>query len=115
MENGRSSISIWAISLLCFVIFVSCSRQPKLTGKWKWISTDCARGFTFPENLEFLDDGTYVGALPFLSGGEYSMVDRGRIKLDTTAGPRIYEYSIEADLLTLRSDANCSYRYKRAE
>lgn len=118
MRIGRrctiSNISLLGL-LPILILQAACSREQKLTGKWDWVSTDCYRGYAFPGKLEFFDDGTYVGEMPFLSGGKYSTVDRNRLRLDTTAGPRIYEYAIEGDSLTLRSDANCSYRYERAK
>jgi hypothetical protein len=52
-----------------------------LIGKWNWVSTDCPRGDAFPGNLEFLDDGTYVGGLPYLNGRQYSTIDHQRISL----------------------------------
>jgi hypothetical protein len=50
--------------------------------------------------IEFLDDGTYVGDFSFLNGGSFSMVDSHRLKLQTAAGPRIYDFDISGEILT---------------
>ena len=67
---------------------------------------------TCPKQMEFLSNGEYVGELYF-NGGKYEILDAHRIKLETRAGPRIYEFDLSADMLTLRSDSSCKYQYHR--
>ena len=115
MITRMKIIIIVILTAIGLVFSAGCSPHPNLVGKWKWAATDCLRGYAFPDTLEFLNDGTYVGELPFLNGGKYEVVDNGRVRLDTTAGSRIYEYAFDADALTLTSDALCVYRYKRTK
>jgi hypothetical protein len=67
-----------------------------------------------PNDLEFFDDGTYVGALPNWKGGTYRVVDGGRLKLETTTGLGVYEFKISGGLLTITNDSGCEFRYRRA-
>ena len=70
-------------------------------------------GFAFPEQLEFFQNGSCVGGFPVLTGGNYSIVDGHRLKLDTKLGVQIYDYEITATSLTLRSEAPCKYQCAR--
>src|SRR2546421_602873 len=99
-------------ALLLVAICSGCTR-PTIIGKWKWQSSDCPQGcVTCPNQIEFLDNGEYVGELYF-NGGKYEILDAHRIKLNTLAGLRIYEFELSADMLTLRSESSCKYQYQR--
>ncbi len=64
------------------VFFTACARS-SLEGKWIKTSSELCT-LAQPNELEFFADGTYVGALPNWKGGTYSVVDKRRIKLETT-------------------------------
>jgi hypothetical protein len=109
-----------SIRLLCVAtLMATISLQPAcghrgIVGKWKWVSGNCNQGTLYPGKLEFFSNGEYVGEMPYLNGGHYSVVDSQRIKLDTVIGPRVYEFEIVEDVLRLKGDSDCSFSYERS-
>ncbi len=101
------------VAALLLAAACSACTAPTIIGKWKWQSSDCPQGcVTCPNQIEFLDNGEYVGGLYF-NGGKYEILGAHRIKLDTLAGLRIYEFELSADMLMLHSDSSCKYQYQR--
>ena len=100
--------------LTIFVVFsISCSTKP-VVGKWIKTSSEMCT-LAQPNELEFFDDGTYVGALPNWKGGNYRVVDRRRVKVETTTGTGVYEFNIFGDLLAFKNDSGCEFRYRRSK
>lgn len=101
---------LFGVLVICLA---ACSTKSKLVGQWnKLQGVPC--DWVCPGKVEFFADGTYVGALPNWNGGNYELVNRERIKLDTLTGPGVYEFEVSGDVLTFRSDENCEFRYRRA-
>lgn len=45
--------------------------------------------------------------------GNYRVVDKRRVKVETTTGPGVYEFKISGDLLSFKNDSGCEFRYRR--
>ena len=112
--NALTSTRLLSVALLTATVFLlpACGNGG-VVGRWKWVSGTCNKGALFPEKLEFLSNGEYVGQLSYLNGGQYSVVDKQRIKLDTAVGPRVYQFEIVDAVLTLKDDSDCKFSYAR--
>jgi hypothetical protein len=107
----RKAISVFLTTL---VIFASACTTNPLVGKWIKTSSELCT-LAQPNELEFFDDGTYVGALPNWKGGNYRVVDSRRLKLDTTTGTGVYEFKRSGDSLAFKNDSGCEFRYRRSQ
>jgi hypothetical protein len=77
--------------------------------------------FGYPQNIEFFSDGTYAGmAISLFSdifiwqGGEYEILEDGRVKIQTRNGFAVYTLQISGDRLTFVDDNDCQIIYQRA-
>jgi hypothetical protein len=115
MITWQSTRWFFVVVLLFLIstVVTSCSSQ-RILGKWQKVSSEfCA--LLHPSEIEFFDDGTYVGALPNWNGGKYTIVNGQRIKLDTTTGPGVYEFELSKRYLTFKNESNCEFRYRRVK
>jgi hypothetical protein len=96
-----------------------------ILGKWERYveptrtSTGCNLGY--PPTIEFFSDGTYVGTSIGIwsdffvwQGGQYEILDDGRIKMQTKNGFAVYKLSMIEDKLTFTDDSACEFTYQRA-
>jgi len=69
----------------------------------------------YPDSIEFFKDGTYSGQFGSMwGGGNYAVLDNGRIKLDTMQGGiSAYNFSISGNILTFTDDSGCTFQYQR--
>lgn len=77
--------------------------------------------FGYPQNIEFFPDGTYAGmAISLFSdlfiwqGGEYEILEDGRVKIQTRNGFAVYTLQVSGDRLTFVDDNDCQIIYQRA-
>jgi hypothetical protein len=72
----------------------------------------------YPLTLEFFADGTYAGQVGKVwNGGEYEVLDNGRVKLSTTKeGISVYDFSVSGDTLVIHAEdfPICELHYARA-
>ena len=113
--------------IVALVLMTACSSSGSIIGKWQHLPnptpTPSGQLFDFgiacdvlyPDYMEFFKDGTYSGQLGSMwGGGNYEVVDNGRIKLDTVQGGiSAYEFSISGNILTFSDDSGCTFRYQR--
>jgi hypothetical protein len=100
--------------LTTFLVFSAACNRRSLVGKWTKTSSELCT-LTQPNELEFFEDGTYVGALPNWKGGSYRVVDSHRVRLETTTGPGIYEFKRSGGSLNFKNDSGCEFPYRRSE
>jgi hypothetical protein len=91
-----------------------CGSGGAVGGRWHKI-TDNLCGTFYPGKVEFFGDGTYAGSLPLWGGGQYSVVDSKRLKLDTTAGLGVYEFEVRGNVLTVKNDGGCEFKYVKED
>ncbi len=82
------------------------------------ISIRIGCNFGYPPNIEFFSDGTYAGSAVSVwsdifvwQGGQYKILDDGRIKMQTKNGFAVYNFLINGDKLTFTDDAKCEFSY----
>lgn len=126
----RSRTFIPMLTLLIFVLIflmIACSSSSSIIGKWQHLPnptpTSSGQLFDFrigcdvlyPDYIEFFKDGTYSGQLGSMwGGGNYTVTDNGRIKLDTVQGGiSAYDFSISGNILTFTDDSGCTFHYQR--
>jgi hypothetical protein len=73
----------------------------------------------YPQTLEFFTDGTYARqAGNVWNGGDYEVMDDGRLKLSTAKGGiSVYTFSVSGDTLVIQAMdvLVCEMHYERAE
>jgi hypothetical protein len=131
-----------AILIVVSVLLTACGGSSSVIGKWQHIpnptptppptptstgsllgdllgggstgySTSC--DLFYPNSVEFFKDGTYAGQLGYMwGGGNYNVVENGRITLDTMGGGMAaYNFSVSGNMLIFTDDAGCTFQYQR--
>lgn len=101
------------VAILILFLFVSCSLENAIIGKWSEI------GGT--ETLEFFKDGTVVVVEFGMSMvGSYKFIDKDQIKLElgglgVLVGPMVAKISIKGDEMTLNVPTVGLTKYKRVK
>lgn len=76
--------------------------------------------FIYPPNIEFFNNKTYAGTSSMLSeafiwqGGQYEILEDGRIKMQTKNGFAVYEFTIEENKITFTDDTTCKFSYTKS-
>ncbi len=143
-KQSRSLPQFSTITVLFLVLLTACGGSSSVVGKWQHLpnptptplptptstgdllqdmlggisgglSTSC--DILYPNSIEFFKDGTYAGQLGSLwGGGNYEVVENGRIKLDTMQGGlSAYGFSLSGSILSFTDDSGCEFRYQRIQ
>lgn len=107
------------VLLILFVagltLIFACAGKSRILGRWSLKDEVSICNLAYPKEIEFFEDGEYVtrGLGVIWNGGKFSIVDKRRIKMETTTGLDIYEFSISGDVLTFVNKQGCSFSYRK--
>lgn len=84
-------------------------------GRWHLRDTTIC-SLTYPREIEFFPDKQYAtsGFSLFWGGGQYAVVDRSRLRLETRTGVAIYDVTLSGKSLTFKNSSGCTIVYDRA-
>ena len=105
------------VLVIGIVMMVSHVTAPKnaIIGRWhRRDTTMCS--LTYPREIEFFPDKQYAtsGFSLFWGGGQYAVVDRSRMRLETRTGIALYELTLRGKSLTFTNSSGCTIVYDRA-
>jgi hypothetical protein len=86
-----------------------------IIGRWRLQSDTTLCNIAYPREIEFFPDKQYVasGFSLIWNGGQYSVVDRARVRMETRTGVALYEVTLTGKSLTFTNAAGCTIAYER--
>jgi len=120
--NNRK-VLLWAgvalagmVLIAGIIVMVRHATGPKnaILGRWRLQdATIC--NVAYPHEIEFFPDKQYVasGFSLFWNGGQYSVVDRARVRMETRTGVALYEVKLQGKSLTFTNTTGCTIVYER--
>jgi len=97
-----------ALIILLMLALLGCgNQQSAMRGTWERVTPGDQLGFTFfafAEQIEFLENGTFVLPKFMNTSGSYSFPQSDRISLQGPQGTATFKYAMNGDRLTFEAD-----------
>lgn len=107
-----------ALIILLMTALISCgNQQSTIRGTWERVTPTEQLGFSFfafAEQIEFLENGTFVLPKFMNTSGSYSFPQSDRISFQGPQGTATYKYVVNGDRLTFEADGK-TIEYRRTK